>query len=338
MANLNLKYIKENTVSELVRNGISASEAKIETEILLEHVTGLSKLEQLLKPDYEFNQEEQDKFQNLLVKRINERIPVQYLTNKAYFMGYEFYVDENVLIPRPETELLVEEVIKLASIITSRHSDDLSEESDWDLSLYPEQILCFTQDDRKKAQDDEKKAEDCGNSEYGFERKLKIADIGTGSGCIAVSLAKNLANAEVIATDISEKSINVAKINAKKLKVEDKITFKQTNILDGIDEIFDIIVSNPPYIPESDKGTLEPEVLLHEPYKALFAGDEEGIEFYERITMQAQEKLSANSYIAFEIGIKQAEGVKMILQNAGFKDILTIKDYAGIERIIVARK
>lgn len=331
MKDKKLKSIKENTVSELIRNGISASEAKIEAEIILEYITGLNKLEQLLKPDYQLDQEEFEKFENIVNKRIIERIPIQYLTNIAYFMGYEFYVDENVLIPRPETELLVEEVIKIVSIITSRHSEDLSEESDWDLSLCPEQILRFAQDDEGSIHDD-------GNAENGSEKKLKIADIGTGSGCIAVSLAKNLENAEIMATDISEKSINVAKINAENLNVKDKITFKQTNILEGVGEIFDIIVSNPPYIPESDKETLEPEVLLHEPYKALFAGDEEGVEFYDRITKQAQEKLSVNGYIAFEIGINQAEKVKKILENYCFKHIEIIKDYAGIERIITARK
>lgn len=278
-----LKDIKQNTTSILQKSGIETKEAIIETEILLGFVFGLSKKDIILNPEKELQKEKLEIYNNLIERRIKEKIPVQYLTNKAYFMGEEFYVDENVLIPRPETEILVEEVVSL---------------------------------------------------DKNFQ---KIIDIGTGSGCIACMISKFFAKSSIYACDISEKALEVAKINAKNLGVEDKITFIQSDIFENINENFDIIISNPPYISINEKETLQPEVTLHEPHSALFVEDEKGVSFYAKLAHQAKERLNKGGYLAVEIGFNQSAEVVKIFEKSGFKGIKIIKDYNQIDRVIVAK-
>ena len=285
MANT-LENIYNNTISELIRGGISKNEAFIEAQILIEHVFGFKKTEILAYPEKILNDDMAEKLKLLIKERIDHKIPVQYLTNKGYFMGYEFYVDKRVLIPRPETELLVEEVIKIA-----KSTNEL----------------------------------------------INIIDIGTGSGCIACMLAKIL-NIKVIASDTSQDALEIAQINAKRLKVEDKIVFKHSDIFDNIEENFDIIVSNPPYIPIKEKENLQTEVSGHEPHLALFADDENGISFYEKLIFQSAKRLNPHGYLAVETGINQSTPIKSILETYNFEGIKIIKDYNNIERIITARK
>lgn len=289
---MNLKELNQNSILKLQKAGIAKSEAVVETDILMNFVFGLSKKDLILNPDKELPPEKLKTFNELFERRIKEKIPVQYLTHKAFFMGEEFYVDENVLIPRPETEILVEEVLKI---------------------LTP----------AKQAQND----------------GIRIIDIGTGSGCIAVMLALNLKSAEVFASDISKKALKVAEINAEKLGVKDRITFMNSDLFEniGADECFDIIVSNPPYISPVEKPSLQPEVVLHEPHQALFAEDEKGISFYEKLAVQSKERLEEGGYLAVEIGICQSEDVTGVFKKAGFKEIRVVKDYNQIDRVIVAK-
>lgn len=278
-----LKNIREKAVSELVRNNISRQESNIEADMLIKHVFNLKKKDIISQPDFELSCKKIKKFNNLVQLRIKERIPVQYLINKAYFMGHEFYVDENVLIPRPETELLVEEVLKLTG-----------------------------------------------------DKKLKIIDIGTGSGCIACMLAKYAFNAQITASDISEKALEVAKINAKNIGVENKVNFIKSDIFANINNLYDIIVSNPPYISIKERENLQIEVLKHEPHLALFVEDEQGVSFYKKLIEESKLRLCQNGYFAVEIGALQANYIIRLFNEAGFKDIKVIKDYNNVERIIIA--
>jgi len=278
--------IKNNAVSKLKEGGIFSSEAIAETDILLNFVFGVAKKDIILNPEKVLEAEKLETFNSLINRRIKEKIPVQYLTNEAFFMGEEFYVDENVLIPRPETEILVEEVLKLVS-----------------------------------------------------KNNAKIIDIGTGSGCIACMIAKNLEAASIFASDISEKALKIAELNAERLGVKDKITFINSDIFENIDdnENFDVIVSNPPYISILEKQNLQSEVVLHEPHLALFAEDNKGIFFYEKLAFQAKDRLNKNGYLAVEIGIYQADDVVKIFENAHFKEIQIIKDFNNIERVVIGK-
>ncbi len=278
-----IQEIFQNTVKKFVEENIDPAEAKIEVSILVENVFNLTNRDLILNPSLEASDDKLKKFIFLVKKRLDERIPVQYLINKTWFMGEEFYVDENVLIPRPETEILVEEVLKLIG------------------------------------------------------EKAQIIDIGTGSGCIAVMLAKKLPSAKITASDISEKALNVAKFNAEKLGVKNKIEFIRSDIFENIDknEKFDIIVSNPPYISKKEKEALQIEVSGHEPHIALFVEDEAGVSFYEKLVKQAEQRLNLGGFLAVETGFSQAVLVKEIFTRNGFENIQVIKDLSDIERVVL---
>lgn len=308
-----VKDIKNYVLRELARHEIPPEEARVETDILVEHVFGLKTKDLILNPEIEISEKKLKEFNSLLKKRIDEKIPLQYLTNKAYFMGEEFYVDERVLIPRPETEILVEEVLRLFR----SHPEALAEGSNSKEEQKDSSVARLPQNDRN----------------------FKIIDIGTGSGCIAIMLAKKLPEAKIFASDISEQALEVAKYNAEKLRVTDKIQFINSDIFDSLDknEKFDVIVSNPPYIPLSQKESLQEEVQKHEPSFALFVEDEQGVSFYERLIEQSASRLDPLGFVALEIGIHQAENIKTISERNGFNVIKIVKDLSGIERVVVLK-
>lgn len=250
-------------------------QAEAEISLLLESV-GFSKKDFFL--GHELPVEDLEKINFLIEKRIKEKTPVQHLIGYGYFLGEKFIVNEHVLIPRPETELLVQEVIALQG--------------------------------------------------------KKILDIGTGTGCIAIMLQK-MTGMAVSACDISEKALETAKKNAENLGAE--VNFIHSDLFTNILEKFDIIVSNPPYIPMSELENLQAEVAFKEPHLALFAPDEKGIEFYKKIIEQSSKCLKAGGYLAFEIGIGQHEDIKKMLEMNDFDNIKVIKDLSGIERIIIAQ-
>lgn len=170
-------------------------------------------------------------------------------------------------------------------------------------------------------------------------RSIKtVVDIGTGSGCIALSIAANVNDIEVVACDVSEKALAVAKMNTGKLGLLERVRFVQSDLLGAFEEKFDLIVSNPPYIAPSLMATLEPEVIKHEPHLALFAEDPEGVDFYRRIIEQAKSKLNSGGYIAFEVGIDQADSVRAILEEAGFSEVRKVKDFNNIDRVVIAKR
>jgi len=251
-------------------------QAEAELNLILESVN-FSKKDFLL--DKTLSDEKTHKINELINIRTEKRIPIQYLLGYGYFMGEKFYVDPSVLIPRPETELLVQKVAELNG--------------------------------------------------------KTILDIGTGSGCIAIML-KKLSDKTVTAIDISEKALETAQKNAKNLSAD--VNFIHSDLFSNIEQKFDIIVSNPPYIPKSTMPEMQQEIKEHEPHLALFTKDAEGVEFYKKIIEQSQKHLKENGYLAFEIGIGQHKIISQILEQNDFKDIKIIKDFAQIERIVIAKK
>ncbi len=234
-----------------------------------------------------------DKFQNA-IDRLKKYEPIQYIVGDTEFYGLVFKVNPSVLIPRPETEELVQWIL------------------------------------------------DC-HFEQSEESKLKILDIGTGSGCIAISLAKNLPNAKVYALDISEEALKIAKLNATNNDVD--VTFVVADVLNSTDWNlvfenlkFDIIVSNPPYVRELEKEAMSANVLNHEPHLALFVKDDDALLFYRNITETSQAILKSNGQLYFEINENLGEHTKELLVNNNFNSIELKRDIFDKDRMIKAIK
>ena len=222
------------------------------------------------------------------IERLKNREPLQYVINKQDFMGMELYVDENVLIPQPDTENLVEEVILLS-------------------------------DKKRKYIRDE----------------IKILDLCTGSGAIAISLSKLINKSLVYASDISKKALKIAEENS--MKNHANVLFLESDLFDKISRIykFDIIVSNPPYIESEVIKTLSEEVQK-EPILALDGG-EDGLDFYRKIAKEAKDYIEKEGYLALEIGYNQRLAVENILKENGYKNIYSRKDLGGNDRIVVGQ-
>jgi len=220
-----------------------------------------------------------------LLAQLKKEVPIQYLLGKTNFYGLDFEVNENVLIPRPETEELVEWVINE-------------------------------------------------NSKTDQSKKIKILDIGTGSGCIAISLAKNIPNAEVYGIDVSKKAIETAKRNAFNNKAE--VTFMLQNILEteALKCNFDIIVSNPPYVRNLEKEEIKKNVLDYEPHLALFVEDNDALVFYRKIAILAQQNLSENGQLYFEINQYLGDETKDLLEKMNFKNIELRRDIYDNDRMM----
>jgi protein-(glutamine-N5) methyltransferase, release factor-specific len=270
--------------------------------ILLEHYFNIDRVKMALEPDLRLSESELLTL-HFAVKELLKNKPVQYVIGETEFCGMRFFVNENVLIPRPETQELVE---KLA------------------VSSY--QFSSF----RPKRSGVEKSP-----------ANVSILDIGTGSGCIAISLAKLIPNSDVTAVDVSEKAIEVARKNAENNGV--KVHFVLDDILEPqnpnlIDNQFDIIVSNPPYVCESEKSEIRANVLEHEPSTALFVPDSDPLIFYRKILEFAQKALKPNGQIWFEINEKFGKETAELCHSKGFKNIEIIKDFRGKERVVRAQR
>ena len=256
--------------------------------ILTEYLHNLKRVDVTLNPNFELTEADVEKW-NAILAELQQEKPIQYITGEAWFYGLQFEVNENTLIPRPETEELVEWIIE---------SQKLKIQS----------------------------------------QKLEILDIGTGTGCIPISLKSNLPQANVSAIDVSEKALEVAKRNAASNKVE--INFIQTNILEVADlnQNFDIIVSNPPYVRNLEKQEIKKNVLDYEPHLALFVEDTDALLFYRKIAQLAQKNLSPNGLLFFEINQYLGKETVELLENLGFKNIELRKDFVGNERMIKCEK
>ena len=278
------------TIRETIRKGMiilknnNITEPNIKARLVMQYV--LNKPRQyLLVYDTENLMLRQEVNYFKAIKKICEGIPVQHITNRQEFMKLVFYVDENVLIPRPDTEILVEEVIKIAKKINAK----------------------------------------------------KILDLCTGSGAIAVSLAKYIEKSIITATDISPKALNVAKLNAKNNEVEDRITFIESDLFKNLKkEKYDMIVSNPPYIKREILKKLNKDVQK-EPKLALDGGYD-GLDFYRKIINEADEYLKFKGYLCLEIGYDQKEDVENLLKKQEkYIDIYCKKDLCDKDRVVIAK-
>lgn len=254
-------------------------EADLEARLLLEHVCGTSRNDLLAHGGREVLPEQETGYLTLLEKRA-QRIPLQHLTGVQDFMGLEFDVNEHVLIPRQDTEILVEEAMR-----------ELRDGMD-------------------------------------------ILDMCTGSGCILISLLRYSNDCTGLGVDISGEALAVAEENARKLLAPDQqVRFLKSDLFEGVDGMYDMIVSNPPYIPGDIIPGLMPEVREHEPLSALDGG-EDGLDFYHRITEECRKYLKPGGMLFYEIGYDQGAAVSEILSREGFGEVRVIKDYAGLDRVV----
>jgi release factor glutamine methyltransferase len=251
--------------------------------ILTEYLHNLKRVDLALNPNFELSDAEVEKW-NIILADLQQEKPIQYIIGEAWFYGLQFEVNENTLIPRPETEELVEWILN--SPITHHPSP------------------------------------------------ITILDIGTGTGCIPISLKANLPQANVSAIDVSEKALEVAKRNAVSNKVE--INFIQTNILEveDLNQHFDVIVSNPPYVRNLEKEEIKKNVLDYEPHLALFVEDTDALLFYRKIAQLALKNLAPNGLLFFEINQYLGKETVELLENLGFKNIELKKDMYGNDRMI----
>ena len=284
-----LDKIKEITAF-LEKCGID--DANIESEIILRHCLSIDKAS-LYRDNPVLSEENLEDIKKILERRI-KREPLQYILGYIEFYGLKIKVGEGVLIPRPETELLVEAILKALSSQLSALS----------------------------------------------KKELRILDLCTGSGCLALVLAKHFPDAKVYGTDISATAIKYAKGNAELNDIRNAV-FMKGSLYEPLKQLisemplkFDVIVSNPPYIKSNDILTLQPEIKNWEPKNALDGGDD-GLRYYREILAEAPKYLAMDGFVFLEAGEGQAVDVIKIAENAGFRKNSAIKDYAGIKRIIV---
>lgn len=265
--------------------GARLREASVENEqaeswFLLEYTGGMSRSEYYLKCEEPMPFEIYQKYQELVEKRCTH-IPLQYLTGEQEFMGLVFQVNEHVLIPRQDTETLVEEALRFAA------------------------------------------------------PGMKMLDLCTGSGCIAVSMKHYAPGLAVTASDLSEDALQTARENARRNHCA--VTFVHSDLFDALEGPFDLIVSNPPYIPEGVIPALMPEVKDHEPVTALNGG-KDGLYFYREIIRGSSRFLTEEGYLLFEIGSDQGRAVSEQMADNGFSEIRVIRDLAGLDRVVCGRK
>lgn len=254
---------------------------RLDAEVLLGHVLKVDRLHLYLNLDRPLESKEVDEYRRLVGMR-GRRHPVAYLTGLREFYSNQYKVTEDVLVPRPETELLVDQAVARTQTLNSP----------------------------------------------------QILDIGTGSGIIAISIALLVPQSQVLAVDISQSAINIARENAGRLKVNDQLSFLQSNMFASIPEQkFDLICSNPPYIPSGDLKKLEREVLL-EPQIALDGGSD-GLDFYRILTNEAPRYLHKGGALIVEIGYDQGETVVNLAKSKAFRNCQVLQDYGGNDRVVM---
>ena len=256
------------------------ADAKIDAWYLLQMACKVDRNFYYLHEEDELTAEQQSEYESTVHKRA-EHVPLQYIIGEQEFMGLKFKVNSNVLIPRQDTETLVEEALRVA------------------------------------------------------KPGMRVLDLCTGSGCIIISLAKNVADISCTGSDISKQALLVAKENAKANEVE--VEWERSDLFENISGTFDLIVSNPPYIPTGEIPGLMPEVRDFEPVDAL-DGKEDGLYFYRIITEKSPEYLTSDGYLYFEIGYDQGEAGSAMMRQCGYTQVEVIKDLAGNDRVVKGRK
>jgi release factor glutamine methyltransferase len=273
-------------------------------EILIMFTLGCDRAYLYAHPERELTSGEMLRHDEALARRASG-VPAQYITGHQEFWGLDLIVSPAVLIPRPETEHLVETVLELVPLAEANQNPIQSQE----------------QEQRAGA-----------SALHG----LRIADVGTGSGAVALALASELLTAHILATDISSAALEVARTNAGRLELTSRIEFRLADLLDGFSPAsFDFVVSNPPYVGESEEDSVQLDVRKFEPRKAVFAGPT-GLEVIERLIPQALRVLKPGGWLVFEISGTIAEAVRRRLE--GWADVVLTKDLQGIARVAAARK
>ncbi|MDH5762654.1 MAG: peptide chain release factor N(5)-glutamine methyltransferase [Nitrospinota bacterium] len=283
-----VQTILKGTIAILSANGIE--KARLEAELLLSHVLKVRKEDLIIYPGQELTAEQEERFGRLVERRCRKE-PLAYILGDREFWSLTFQVDPNVLIPRPETEGIIERLLSLAG---------------------PEARL----------------------------KPVRILDVGTGSGILAIVSAVEFVQARVTAVDISEVVLETARGNARRHQVADRINFLQMDLMQNWilpeNETFDFILSNPPYIPSKDIERLMPDIRNYEPQAALDGGPD-GLNCYRSIVPNAFSCLNPGGHLIVEVGDGQSEAVKNILHDhGGFEDIEIVKDLSGRDRIVSA--
>ena len=281
---MKIKELVEYGRKTLKENGIE--DYNIISKSLAKYILNFDDNMLLAKQDEEIKEDEKIRYYLALIE-IAQGMPIQYITNKQEFYGYEFYVDENVLIPQPDTEILVEEVLKIID---------------------------------------------------NFNDNIKILDMCTGSGCIGICLNMKNPDEKITMLDISKTALEIAKKNAENLILDSSnIEFVESDMFENVEEEYDIIVSNPPYIETDELENLDKQVLK-EPLLALNGG-KDGLDYYKILIEESHKYLSDNGYLCMEIGFNQKDAVIDLLEkNGNYKNIYSKKDLSGNDRIVIAQR
>jgi len=272
---------------------------RLNAELLLMFTLGSDRAYLFAHPERVLTADEQSRYDAALAQR-SRGVPAQYITGHQEFWGMDLIVSPAVLIPRPETEHVIETVLEL------------------------------------QASDSRPQTPDARNAEVrGPRSEVRLVDVGTGSGCIALALVKELPTAEIHATDISPAALEIARANAARYQLEKRIHFHNSDLLEGLPGRFDMIVSNPPYVGESEEDTVQLEVRKFEPRTAVFAGPA-GTEVIERLIPQARAALRSGGWLVMEISGTIAEKTKKLLE--GWEDVEIKPDLQSIPRVVQARR
>ena len=281
------------TLESLLKKGTNIlkenrlEEAGLDAWLLLEFKTGINRAYYFAHGDEPVSDETAAEYLELIGRRAGH-IPVQQLTHQAFFMGYEFYVNENVLIPRQDTETLVEEALRLLK----------------------------------------------------GRQKPRVLDMCTGSGCILTSILLEVPDASGTGADLSEKALKVAACNARRLQTANRAEFVKSDLFSSeyfSGSVYDVLISNPPYIPTEEIEGLMEEVRLHDPRMAL-DGKADGLYFYRAITKQAMDYMLPGGWLLYEIGWDQGKAVKELLDKEGFINTEIKKDLCGLDRVVLGQK
>jgi release factor glutamine methyltransferase len=292
--------LKESLTSAITRlTAARVPSPRMNAELLLMFTLSRDRAYLYAHPEQKLTGDEIARYEAVLAERMRG-VPAQYITGHQEFWGMDFIVSPAVLIPRPETEHVIETVLELAK------------------DLAKERLARATE-----IREDES------------DQPLRIVDVGTGSGCIALALAKELPNTEIHATDISDAALEVARANAARHQLERRVQFHETDLLAGLNQHFDFVVSNPPYVGESEEDQVQLEVRKFEPHAAVFGGPT-GIEVIARLIPQADSVLRPGAWLVMEVSGTIASRVCDLLE--GWEEISTVPDLQSIPRVVRARK